>query len=35
LEDTIRRYEERLKSEREELQKDMYEKVARITIEKE
>ena len=35
LEDTIKRYEERIKSEREELQRDMAEKVQRISTEKE
>ena len=35
LEDTIKRYEERLKVEREDLHRDMQEKVARITTEKE
>lgn len=35
LEDTIRRYDERLKQEREDMQADMQEKVARITHEKE
>jgi hypothetical protein len=35
LEDTIKRYDERLRFEREEFQKDMAEKVARIQGEKE
>jgi hypothetical protein len=34
LEDTIKRYEERIRSDREELQKDMAEKVQRIQSEK-
>lgn len=35
VEDTIRRYEERLRSEREELVRDASEKVGRVTQEKE
>ena len=35
LEDTIKRYEERIRSDREEMQRDMSEKVLRITTEKE
>lgn len=35
LDDTIKRYDERLKTEREELLRDTSEKVARIQIEKE
>lgn len=31
----MKRSEERLKSDREELQKEMYEKISRITQEKE
>lgn len=35
LEDTIKRYEERLRSEREELIRDSQDKVSRISAEKE
>ena len=35
LEDTMKRGEERLKSDREELQREMQEKIQRITQEKE
>jgi iron-sulfur cluster repair protein YtfE (RIC family) len=35
LEDTIKRYEERLRSEREELIRDSQDKVTRVTAEKE
>ena len=35
LEDTMKRGEERLKSDREELQREAQEKIARITAEKE
>jgi hypothetical protein len=35
LEETIKRYDERLKQDREDLQRDMQEKVGRITAEKE
>jgi hypothetical protein len=35
LEETVRRYEERLKQDRDELHRDASEKVARITAEKE
>lgn len=35
MEDTIKRYEERLRSEREELIRDSQDKVTRVTAEKE
>jgi len=35
LEDTIKRYEERLRNEREELIRDSQDKVTRVTAEKE
>lgn len=35
LDDTVKRYEERLRSEREELIRDAQDKVSRITAEKE